>query len=116
MRVIHFSFSFSGDHIHPRPIKVHRALKKEAPFEKKKKNIPTKKPEKCLDTANMPMMASVMVSMVRKKLGTFINALTERNDPKTVHDQPLLNQIQCCVGCLEIRNFVLKKEFTGFKR
>ena len=32
-----------------------------------------------------------------------------RTDPKTVHGQPLLNQIQGCVGCLEIINFVLKK-------
>ena len=35
---------------------------------------------------------------------------TDRNGPKTVHGPPLLNQIQGCVGCLEITNFFLKKE------
>jgi len=34
---------------------------------------------------------------------------TDRDDSKTGHGQPLLNQIQGCEGCLEIRNFVLKK-------
>ena len=34
---------------------------------------------------------------------------TDRNDPKSIHGQPLLNQIHGFVGCLEIKNFVSKK-------
>ena len=42
-------------------------------------------------------------------LFTLTHLHTDRKDPKSVHGQPLLNHIQGCVGCLEIRNFVHKK-------
>ena len=59
---------FSGGHIQARPIKVLRALTNDLPVsEKKKKNIHTKKTEKCLVTANTQLtMPSVTASMVRK--------------------------------------------------
>ena len=59
---------FSGGHIQARPIKVLRAPTNDLLVsEKKKKNIHTKKTEKCLVTANtQPTMPSVTASMVRK--------------------------------------------------
>ena len=59
-----------------------------------------------------------VITMFLKKLILhqlcFFNVLkslwhTDRDDSKTGHGQPLLNQIQGCVGCPEVRNFVLKK-------